>query len=49
MIAHTAFLVSARRLAPGVIAPPRRRKPSRGRQAYVVRRAVASAGEEVAE
>jgi tRNA (adenine57-N1/adenine58-N1)-methyltransferase catalytic subunit len=39
MIAHTAFLVSARRLAPGVIAPPRRRKPSKGRQAYVVRRA----------
>jgi len=45
MIAHTAFLVSARRLAPGVIAPPRRRKPSRGRQAYVVRRAAAAADE----
>ncbi len=34
MIAHTAFLISARRLAPGVIAPPRRRKPSKGREAY---------------
>jgi tRNA (adenine57-N1/adenine58-N1)-methyltransferase len=38
MIAHTAFLVSARRLAPGVTAPPRRRKPSKGAQAYAVRR-----------
>jgi tRNA (adenine57-N1/adenine58-N1)-methyltransferase catalytic subunit len=38
MIAHTAFLVSARRLAPGVIAPPRRRKPSRGAEAYAARR-----------
>lgn len=39
MIAHTAFLVSARRLAPGVVAPPRRRKPSKGGQAYAARRA----------
>jgi tRNA (adenine57-N1/adenine58-N1)-methyltransferase len=39
MIAHTAFLVSARRLAPGVIAPPRRRKPSKGAEAYAQRRA----------
>jgi tRNA (adenine57-N1/adenine58-N1)-methyltransferase len=38
MIAHTAFLVSARRLAPGVIAPPRRRKPSKGAQAYAEQR-----------
>jgi tRNA (adenine57-N1/adenine58-N1)-methyltransferase len=38
MIAHTAFLVSARRLAPGVVAPPRRRKPSSGREAYELRR-----------
>jgi tRNA (adenine57-N1/adenine58-N1)-methyltransferase catalytic subunit len=38
MIGHTAFLISARRLAPGVIAPPRRRKPSRGREAYERRR-----------
>jgi tRNA (adenine57-N1/adenine58-N1)-methyltransferase len=39
MIAHTAFLVSARRLAPGVVAPPRRRKPSKGAEAYAARRA----------
>ena len=28
MIGHTAFLVTARRLAPGVIAPPRQRRPT---------------------
>lgn len=39
MIAHTAFLVSARKLAPGVSAPPRRRKPSKGMEAYAQRRA----------
>ena len=39
MIAHTAFLISARRLAPGVVAPPRRRKPSKGAEAYALRRA----------
>ena len=39
MIAHTAFLVSARRLAPGVVAPPRRRKPSKGAEACALRRA----------
>jgi len=39
MIAHTAFLVSSRRLAPGVTAPPRRRKPSKGAEAYALRRA----------
>jgi tRNA (adenine57-N1/adenine58-N1)-methyltransferase len=39
MIAHTAFLVSSRRLAPGVTAPPRRRKPSKGAEAYQLRRA----------
>lgn len=39
MIAHTAFLVSARRLAPGVVAPARRRKPSKGAEAYALRRA----------
>jgi tRNA (adenine57-N1/adenine58-N1)-methyltransferase len=43
MIAHTAFLVSARRLAPGVQAPPRRRKPSRGAEAYAARRAAGGA------
>jgi tRNA (adenine57-N1/adenine58-N1)-methyltransferase len=44
MIAHTAFLVSARRLAPGVVAPARRRKPSRGAEAYALRRAAAEPG-----
>jgi len=43
MIAHTAFLVSARRLAPGVNAPPRRRKPSKGAEAYALRRAAQAA------
>ena len=38
MIAHTAFLVSARRLAPGVTAPARRRKPSKGAEAYALRK-----------
>lgn len=38
MVAHTAFLVTARRLAPGVVAPPRRRKPSKGAEAYALRR-----------
>jgi tRNA (adenine57-N1/adenine58-N1)-methyltransferase len=37
MIGHTAFLVTARRLAPGVVAPPRRRKPSQGAAAYAQR------------
>jgi tRNA (adenine57-N1/adenine58-N1)-methyltransferase catalytic subunit len=45
MIAHTAFLVTSRRLAPGVVAPPRRRKPSKGAEAYAQRRAgVGTAG-----
>jgi tRNA (adenine57-N1/adenine58-N1)-methyltransferase len=30
MIGHTGFLMTARRLAPGVTAPPRRRRPARG-------------------
>jgi tRNA (adenine57-N1/adenine58-N1)-methyltransferase len=30
MIAHTGFLIQARRLAPGVSAPLRRRRPSKG-------------------
>lgn len=30
MIGHTAFLIFARRLAPGTIAPARRRRPSKG-------------------
>jgi tRNA (adenine57-N1/adenine58-N1)-methyltransferase catalytic subunit len=44
MIAHTAFLVTARRLAPGVTAPSRRRKPSRGAEAYAERRSALGAG-----
>jgi len=44
MVGHTAFLISARRLAPGVVAPPRRRKPSRGREAYEARRSSAAQG-----
>jgi tRNA (adenine57-N1/adenine58-N1)-methyltransferase len=43
MIAHTAFLVSARKLAPGVTAPPRRRKPSKGAEAYALRKAAQAA------
>jgi tRNA (adenine57-N1/adenine58-N1)-methyltransferase len=43
MIAHTAFLVSARKLAPGVTAPPRRRKPSKGAEAYAARKATRAA------
>jgi tRNA (adenine57-N1/adenine58-N1)-methyltransferase len=46
MIAHTAFLISARRLAPGVVAPPRRRKPSRGREAYDLQRAARAVADE---
>ena len=30
MIGHTGFLVTARRLAEGVTAPPRRRRPAKG-------------------
>jgi tRNA (adenine57-N1/adenine58-N1)-methyltransferase len=29
MIGHTAFLVTARRLAPGVVAPARQRRPAK--------------------
>jgi tRNA (adenine57-N1/adenine58-N1)-methyltransferase len=39
MIGHTAFLITARRLAPGVVAPPRRRKPSKGAEAWAALRA----------
>jgi tRNA (adenine57-N1/adenine58-N1)-methyltransferase catalytic subunit len=41
MIAHTAFLITSRKLAPGVTAPRRRRKPSKGAEAYSARRAAA--------
>jgi tRNA (adenine57-N1/adenine58-N1)-methyltransferase len=44
MIAHTAFLISSRRLAPGVTAPLRRRKPSKGSEAYALRKAAVAAG-----
>jgi tRNA (adenine57-N1/adenine58-N1)-methyltransferase len=30
MIGHTGFLMTARRMAPGVTAPPRRRRPAKG-------------------
>jgi tRNA (adenine57-N1/adenine58-N1)-methyltransferase len=33
MVGHTGFLITARRLADGVTAPPRRRRPSRGAEA----------------
>jgi tRNA (adenine57-N1/adenine58-N1)-methyltransferase len=36
MIGHTAFLVTARRLADGVTAPARRRRPSKGAHPEVV-------------
>ncbi|MGH3734373.1 MAG: tRNA (adenine-N1)-methyltransferase [Micromonosporaceae bacterium] len=45
MVAHTAFLVTARRLTEGVVAPPRRRKPSKGAEAYAARKAQLAAGE----
>jgi len=38
MVGHTGFLVTARRLAPGVAAPARKRRPSRGAQAYAQQR-----------
>jgi tRNA (adenine57-N1/adenine58-N1)-methyltransferase catalytic subunit len=46
MIGHTGFLVTARRLADGVVAPPRRRRPSKGAEAAA---ALAAAAAEVAE
>jgi tRNA (adenine57-N1/adenine58-N1)-methyltransferase catalytic subunit len=33
MVGHTGFLITARRLADGVTAPPRRRRPSKGLEA----------------
>jgi tRNA (adenine57-N1/adenine58-N1)-methyltransferase catalytic subunit len=32
MVGHTGFLVTARRFAPGVVPPPRRRRPAKGAQ-----------------
>lgn len=46
MVAHTAFLVTARRLAPGVTAPGRRRRPSRGFAAYAERGYPVAPGDE---
>jgi tRNA (adenine57-N1/adenine58-N1)-methyltransferase len=49
MIAHTAFLITSRKLAPGVTAPVRRRKPSTGAAEYAKRRAAMAkaAGEDL--
>jgi tRNA (adenine57-N1/adenine58-N1)-methyltransferase len=44
MVGHTGFLVTARRLAPGVTAPPRRRRPAPGSAGTVGRRREPSAG-----
>jgi tRNA (adenine57-N1/adenine58-N1)-methyltransferase catalytic subunit len=44
MIGHTGFLVASRRLAPGVEAPPRRRRPAKGAALEEAMRAAASAG-----
>jgi tRNA (adenine57-N1/adenine58-N1)-methyltransferase catalytic subunit len=41
MVGHTGFLVTARRLADGVVAPPRRRRPSRGADAAAAEAAAA--------
>ncbi|MGH8795331.1 MAG: tRNA (adenine-N1)-methyltransferase [Stackebrandtia sp.] len=38
MVAHTAFLITTRKLAPGTVAPARQRKPSKGAAAYAARR-----------
>lgn len=43
MIGHTAFLVSARRLAPGVVAPPRQRRA--GKSGTPVEKAVVQDGQ----
>jgi tRNA (adenine57-N1/adenine58-N1)-methyltransferase catalytic subunit len=52
MVGHTGFLVTARRLADGVVAPPRRRRPSRGADAAAAEAAAeqaAAAGDAVAD
>jgi tRNA (adenine57-N1/adenine58-N1)-methyltransferase len=45
MVGHTGFLVTARRLADGVVAPPRRRRPSKGVEAAEAEAAEAEAAE----
>jgi tRNA (adenine57-N1/adenine58-N1)-methyltransferase len=56
MVGHTGFVVTARRLADGVTAPPRRRRPSKGAQGedgaqreHSVRREYSLRGEEGAD
>ncbi len=44
MVGHTGFLVTARRMAPGVSAPPRRRRPAKGAYADVEAEAAGSGG-----
>ncbi|WP_084701000.1 tRNA (adenine-N1)-methyltransferase [Cryptosporangium arvum] len=39
MVAHTAFLISTRKLSDGVVAPKRQRKPSKGAEAYAAQKA----------
>ena len=46
MVGHTGFLVTARRLADGVVAPPRRRRPSKGAEAAEAEAALAEAGQD---
>jgi tRNA (adenine57-N1/adenine58-N1)-methyltransferase catalytic subunit len=43
MVGHTGFLITARRLADGVTAPPRRRRPSKGAEAELAEAALAGA------
>jgi tRNA (adenine57-N1/adenine58-N1)-methyltransferase len=44
MVGHTGFLITARRLADGVTAPPRRRRPSKGAEAAAAAEAAEGAG-----
>jgi tRNA (adenine57-N1/adenine58-N1)-methyltransferase len=43
MVGHTGFLIMTRRLADGVAAPPRRRRPSKGAEAALAEAALAEA------
>lgn len=45
MVGHTGFLITARRLADGVSAPPRRRRPSKGAEAAAAEAADGSSTE----
>jgi tRNA (adenine57-N1/adenine58-N1)-methyltransferase len=49
MVGHTGFLITARRLADGVVAPPRRRRPSKGAEAAMAETALAEAAPAEAE